>query len=644
MWMADPAVTTFPGSMNLVYKSRFGCGGATCSLGFDTKKVTCNNNGTYSVCLNYGGSAGRWAIKDETGQATSVSYTTYLQDGTTVAATGSNPPTNPLLMTFGTIANNEAVFGTICATYPLGTAYDISLTPDPTFSYGTGYIQCADGDRQTGASAVTATVTAVADPTSIDITSAAHSSDLKVTSVSPGAITDYTYLWEIVGGSNGTLTNATSATATYTAGILDAGQTINFKVTATPKDASVCVQTATVAVDVSNIGRCGVTGPTPICSGSTNTYTGAPNPVPTNATYLWVLSGFGGSGSTDATFASANGLGTIDVKAGTQGYRITLQQTYANTDLNTECFEDVTVGAVTADCSTTPALCNGAKDGTLTAIPGGGTSPYTFSIDGTNFQSSTSFTGLGQGTYTLTVMDANGCTATHDCTVGQPSTVTADCSTTPASCNGAKDGTLTAIPGGGTSPYTFSIDGTNFQSSTSFTGLGQGTYTLTVMDAHGCTATHDCTVGQPSTVTADCSTTPASCNGAKDGTLTAIPGGGTSPYTFSIDGTNFQSSTSFTGLGQVPYTLTVMDAHGCTATHDCTVGQPSTVTADCSTTPASCNGAKDGTLTAIPGRRNQSIYILNRWYQLPVINKLYRPGPGYLHPDCDGCPWLYRNT
>jgi hypothetical protein len=43
MWMADPNKTTFPGSMNLIYKSRYGCGGATCTLEYDKTSVICNN-------------------------------------------------------------------------------------------------------------------------------------------------------------------------------------------------------------------------------------------------------------------------------------------------------------------------------------------------------------------------------------------------------------------------------------------------------------------------------------------------------------------------------------------------------------------------------------------------------------------------
>jgi hypothetical protein len=245
MWMADNNKTTFPNSMNLVYKSRYGCGGATCTLEYEKTSIYCNNNNTYTVCLNYGGSQGRWAIKDETGSATNISYTTYKQDGSTIIGSGSTP-TNPLLMTLGTIPNG-AVFGKICATYPIGVAYDISITPDGLYKPNSVYKQCSDGDRKTGASPLSTNIIADATPycttpiigiSCIDITSASHSSNLFISSITPGNVTDYNYVWTKPLNAAGTLTNGNSSSATYVAAVADASQSLDFIVTATPKDSN----------------------------------------------------------------------------------------------------------------------------------------------------------------------------------------------------------------------------------------------------------------------------------------------------------------------------------------------------------------------------------------------------------------------
>ena len=75
-----------------------------------------------------------------------------------------------------------------------------------------------------------------------------------------------------------------------------------------------------------------------------------------------------------------------------------------------------------------PVYCDGTG-GSFTAIGtginGSGTPPYSYSLDGTSYQSSGNFNDLAAGPYTVTVKDATGCTAQADVTVGQLSPVTA---------------------------------------------------------------------------------------------------------------------------------------------------------------------------------------------------------------------------
>jgi hypothetical protein len=129
--------------------------------------------------------------------------------------------------------------------------------------------------------------------------------------------------------------------------------------------------------------------------------------------------------------------------------------------------------------------CNGGANGGLTANPSGGTSPYAYlwSNAGTN----ASISGLTANSYSVTITDANGCTALASNTVTQPAvlsaTVTLDSN---VSCAGGSDGGLTANASGGTSAYSYLWS--NSSTTASINGLTAGTYTVTITDANACTA------------------------------------------------------------------------------------------------------------------------------------------------------------
>src|SRR5204862_7857951 len=100
--------------------------------------------------------------------------------------------------------------------------------------------------------------------------------------------------------------------------------------------------------------------------------------------------------------------------------------------------------------------------GTITAGGSGGTGAKTFSIDGTTFQASATFSGLAAGSYTITAKDANGCTGTTTATIVVPSQVVATATPSNPNCFGGT-GTITAGASGGTGAKTFSIDGRTFE-------------------------------------------------------------------------------------------------------------------------------------------------------------------------------------
>ncbi|MFZ1617917.1 MAG: PKD domain-containing protein [Flavobacteriales bacterium] len=126
------------------------------------------------------------------------------------------------------------------------------------------------------------------------------------------------------------------------------------------------------------------------------------------------------------------------------------------------------------------------------------------------------------------------------------------------SCNGAADGELNVLPEGGTLPYTFLWTGGD--TTASITGLGPGTYDVSVSDAQGCTQTNSFTITEPPLLTAVAGGDTTICPGGQ-ATLTAEAFGGTPSYIYmwSPDGPLVSP------LETTTYALVVSDANGCTS-------------------------------------------------------------------------------
>ena len=213
---------------------------------------------------------------------------------------------------------------------------------------------------------------------------------------------------------------------------------------------------------------------------------------------------------------------------------------------------------VTADVLSTS--CN-INNGSITATGSGGAAPLQYSINGTTFQSSNIFTGLAPGIYTLYVADANGCYGTLFVTIINTALPKVSAFTIAATCNN-NDGSIVAEGSLGTVPYTFSINGTVYQSSTTFSNLAAGFYTVYIKDSRGCITTTGITVaniGAPSFTNIAASSTCGNANGS----ITITATGGTAPYQYSVDGIIFQASAIFTGLLPATYTVVVKDVNGC---------------------------------------------------------------------------------
>jgi gliding motility-associated-like protein len=248
----------------------------------------------------------------------------------------------------------------------------------------------------------------------------------------------------------------------------------------------------------------------------------------------------------------------------------------------------------------TNVSCFAGNDGTITIIPNGGTGAIQYSIDnGATYQPGDLFTGLIAGNYSIIIQDANGCTATTNAIITEPTPVFVNPTSFTSTCTNS-NGSITLVAGGGTGTIQYSIDnGAAYQSSSIFNGLATGNYDIMVIDANGCTATSAIVVpDQPAPTISATPVTNVSCFAGNDGTITIIPNGGTGAIQYSIDnGATYQSNDMFTGLIAGNYSIIIKDVNGCTATANAIINEPTPVILNASSVDATCNGS-NGSITA----------------------------------------------
>ncbi|GEO04073.1 hypothetical protein AAE02nite_17370 [Adhaeribacter aerolatus] len=211
-----------------------------------------------------------------------------------------------------------------------------------------------------------------------------------------------------------------------------------------------------------------------------------------------------------------------------------------------------------------PFIGAGAID--LTVI--GGTAPYTYRW---NAGAASQDLGLASpGLYSVTVTDAKNCTAMTTVYVGRKnSPLTLSTSHLNPSVAGGQSGSVDLSVLGGNGPYTFSWS--NGATTEDLINLAAGTYTVTVTDNLGETATTSVTIsapGQPLTLTL--AYQDVSTGGADDGFIDLTVNGGVGPFTYLWNAG--ARSQDLTRVVAGVYFVTVTDANGNTANIGVQVG------------------------------------------------------------------------
>lgn len=217
--------------------------------------------------------------------------------------------------------------------------------------------------------------------------------------------------------------------------------------------------------------------------------------------------------------------------------------------------------------------CAGEMDGSITANVINGLPPLSYQLNGGTPQDTANFTGLGAGNYTVEVVDGEGCAQTNTITLAEPAPLTLAFAVTQVGCGGDDNGSITALPDGGTPGYSYAWGQSGAPDSPGLTGVTAGTYPLTLTDANGCTLVDSATVTSAIPIVATVNTTPATCADTNDGSATATDvSGGVPGYTYNWG--NGPAGSQQNNLAPGDYSLLITDADGCTFSVPFTIDSP----------------------------------------------------------------------
>ena len=252
--------------------------------------------------------------------------------------------------------------------------------------------------------------------------------------------------------------------------------------------------------------------------------------------------------------------------------------------------------------------CYGDNDGEAYAYAQGGTTAYSFSWDNGTWLGATVAT-LTPGVHTVVVTDSRGCTATDTIETHEPPALYIDIDTSQTVlpyCLGVNTASLSAIASGGTPGYSYEWNDNLVQPqiTTTATALLAGTYTITVTDSKGCTASDTRTIANTNTMGTSVGSLQSyvggnyiSCYGENDGQALAYVFGGHAPYTYQWYGPNGYGSTNDTisNLLAGVYSVTVRDTNNCMKNSSIVITQPSNMFfTTLGATAESCLGACNG--------------------------------------------------
>ncbi len=385
-----------------------------------------------------------------------------------------------------------------------------------------------------------------------------------VATATPGSGTPpYTYLWS---------TNATTSTISN----LPAN---SYQLTVT--DANGCTETGSATII--NTGSLIVSGTVTNVScdnGNDGTINVSVSGGSGNYTYLWSNAQTG----VTATNLSA-GMYTVIVDDG-------------GTCTGVETFTITEPTPLVGTIFLVNAGCGSSCLGSTTWTVSGGTPPYTYIWSANaNTGSVPVANNLCNGSYTTTLVDANGCTVIENFGIQNSAQLVVEVDIVQhIQCFGDVNGIAQVGITGGVPPYSYYWD--NGLTNAVGTVLTEGNHYVIVSDQSGCSSTENFVINEPAEMSSVIQTMQTTCSYSFDGTGYALVSGGVVPYNFQWSNGELSNPAQFLPRG-VSF-VTITDTNGCTLIEQVTVGGPAPMNLNqIEAVAPSCAGLADGQIAVM---------------------------------------------
>jgi gliding motility-associated-like protein len=332
------------------------------------------------------------------------------------------------------------------------------------------------------------------------------------------------------------------------------------------------------------------------------------------------------SGTDVSCHGGTNGSITLNVNGGTPGYSFAWTNQNGAMAQITQNLNNIPAGTyqvVVTDnngCTSTQSIeirqpefpltythsitevdCYNTNTGAIQLAIQGGTPGYF--INWSNGGGSTLNANLFSGSYSVSILDFNGCSTSGIFFVPQPAdTLMATHVITPVNCFGESNGVIDMNPSGGTAPYTYSWNNSSYQLSViaqDLVGFPADTYYFEMIDAKNCVFRDTMVITQPPLLTGSISETHVLCKGNATGALDLTVQGGVQPYAYAWS--NGQTTQDLANLIAGAYSVVITDLNNCTLGLSATITEPlDSLDFTFSTVDVKCHGGNDGVIYLVP--------------------------------------------